>query len=361
MGVSVSLCMIVRDEEDVLARCLDSVKDVVDEIILVDTGSTDRTKEIAAQYTANIYSYTWTDDFSAARNFSFSKATQDYILWLDADDILLPEDAQAFSKLKATLLPDTDMVMMKYHTSFDEDGNPVFSYYRERLVRANADFLWHGAVHEAITPSGKILYSGIAVTHAKLRPSDPDRNLRIFEKLLANGTPLTPREQFYYARELYYHERYAQAIELLKTFLAEKRGWIENTLEACRLLSQCYRCVHDDANTIGALLSSFSFTAPRAETCCDIGAYFMDREDYTTAAFWYEIALLIPRNDRGGGFVLPECYGYLPHIQLCVCYDRLGEHQRALEHNDAAGKEKPNDPAYLQNKQYFAQLRKGTR
>ena len=74
---TVSLCMIVRNEEDVLGRCLESVKDIVDEIIIVDTGSTDRTKEIAGRFTNTVYDFPWIDDFSAARNFSFSKATID--------------------------------------------------------------------------------------------------------------------------------------------------------------------------------------------------------------------------------------------------------------------------------------------
>ena len=67
---AVSLCMIVRDEEDVLGRCLDSVKDAVDEIIIIDTGSEDRTKETALKYTQNVYDFPWRDDFSAARNFA---------------------------------------------------------------------------------------------------------------------------------------------------------------------------------------------------------------------------------------------------------------------------------------------------
>ena len=76
--ITISLCMIVKNEEAVLARCLESVKDVVDEIIIVDTGSTDKTKQIAYRYTQNVYDFEWIDDFSAARNYSFSKATKDY-------------------------------------------------------------------------------------------------------------------------------------------------------------------------------------------------------------------------------------------------------------------------------------------
>ena len=83
--VSISVCMIVKNEEAVLKRCLDSLKGIAEEIVVVDTGSTDRTKEIAAEYTDKIYDFTWVHDFSAARNFAFSKATKDYIYSADAD------------------------------------------------------------------------------------------------------------------------------------------------------------------------------------------------------------------------------------------------------------------------------------
>lgn len=92
--ISVSLCVIVKNEEEVLAGCLDSVKDIADEMVIVDTGSTDRTKEIAARYTDKIYDFEWVDHFAAARNFAFSKAEMDYILWLDADDIFWKRTAK---------------------------------------------------------------------------------------------------------------------------------------------------------------------------------------------------------------------------------------------------------------------------
>jgi Glycosyl transferase family 2. len=79
-SITISLCMIVKNEELTLDRCLTSIKDAVDEIIIVDTGSTDLTKNIGKKYTDKIFDFKWIDDFSAARNFSFSKATMDYIL-----------------------------------------------------------------------------------------------------------------------------------------------------------------------------------------------------------------------------------------------------------------------------------------
>src|SRR5665811_10140 len=120
--VTISLCMIVKNEEDVLGRCLACVKDIVDEIIIVDTGSTDNTKKIAQEYTDKIFDFEWIDDFSAARNFSFSKSTMDFTLWLDADDIILEEDREKFKQLKQSLSKDIDNVMMMYNVGFDENG-----------------------------------------------------------------------------------------------------------------------------------------------------------------------------------------------------------------------------------------------
>lgn len=101
--------------------------------------------------------------------------------------------------------------------------------------------MWQGRVHEVIPPRGKIEYSDAAVSHKKLHPGDPDRNLRIFEKMLSGGEGLDPRQQFYYGRELFYHERYDDAAAVFEAFLDSGQGWTENCIDACRLLSQCYR------------------------------------------------------------------------------------------------------------------------
>lgn len=126
---TISLCMIVKNEEMHIARCLDSVAELVEEIVIVDTGSTDRTVEIVSDYTSKVYSYPWKDDFSDARNYSFSKASMDYCMWMDADDILEESEKDNFLRLKQSLTPDIDIVMMKYNTSFDEAGRPSFSYF----------------------------------------------------------------------------------------------------------------------------------------------------------------------------------------------------------------------------------------
>ena len=352
--MTISLCMIVKDEEKVLARCLDSVRSCVDEIIIVDTGSTDATKEIARRYTARIYDFKWRDDFSAARNFSFSLAEMDYILWLDADDVLTPENAAALRRLKSSP-PEADVIMMKYQTAFDENGNCVFSYYRERLIRRTAPAVWRGRVHEAVEFAGRVFYSDIAVTHRSVKTVYSDRNLRIYERQIADGEALSPRDTFYYGRELYYHQRYQQAATVLENFLRSGQGWRENCIEACKILSYCRAASDDPDGALDALTWTFRYGAPRAEICCEIGNLFMLQEDYQTAAFWFELARTRPREDVSGAFISDDCYGFLPCIQLCVCYDRMGDRQKAEAYNTLAGKYRPHAPSYLYNVQYFAQ------
>ena len=354
--VSVSLCMIVKNEEDVLERCLESAAGLVDEIIIVDTGSTDRTRKIAARFTDKIFDFSWRDDFSAARNESFSHASMDYCMWMDADDILLDEDRKAFLALKESLDPSVAVVMAPYHTGFDESGRVTFSYYRERLIKNREGMSWVGAVHEAITPVGQTKYADFAVTHRKTHPSDPDRNLHIYQAQLDAGVELEPRQQFYYGRELYYHHRWDEALAVFERFLEEGRGWVENNIDACCHCAYCHKELGHDQAELAALLHTFVYDCPRAEACCEIGHWFLRVERYRQAAYWYALALTCTRDDRKGGFVSPDCYGYLPCIQLCLCYSRLGDQKRAETFNELAAAFKPDSPAVLHNRGVFQAL-----
>lgn len=351
----ISLCMIVKNEEDVLARCLDSIKEIVDEIIIVDTGSTDSTVEIARGYTDKIYNFQWIDDFSAARNFSFSKATKEYIMWLDADDVLLDGDRRALKELKNQLKSEVDIVMMKYNVAFDNQGNPSMTYYRERILSNSKNYQWLSPIHEVIIPSGTIIYSDIAITHKKEHPTDVDRNLKIFQGMIAKNIPFDPRQKFYYARELYYHDLYNQAIEEFTDFLEDGNGWIENNISACLDLANCYFSLNQPNNALHSLFRSFQFDVPRSESCCAIGDYFFRQLEYRTASFWYHTATIEKNPDIKGGFASPNCHKFIPFIQLCVCYDKLGDFKNAKKYHDKSKSIKPNHPSVLLNNKYFSE------
>ena len=205
--ISLTLCMIVKNEEAVLERILQSVSGIVDKILIADTGSSDRTKEIAEQYASWVFDFPWCDDFSAARNFLVEKVCTDYWMWLDADDVLDEKNLEKLKALKASLDKKVDVVMMEYATGFDTDRKVTFSYYRERILKTSGNFRWSGRVHEAVAPRGNIFYSDIQIQHRKCIQGDLDRNLRIYEKMLTEEKKLEPRHQLYYGRELFYHQR----------------------------------------------------------------------------------------------------------------------------------------------------------
>jgi glycosyltransferase involved in cell wall biosynthesis len=350
--ITISACMIVKNEEEVLARCLDCVKQFADEIIIVDTGSTDRTKEIAQSYTSHVYDFTWIDDFAAARNYAFSHATKEYIFWLDADDVVLPEDIQKLLKLKSALDWSVDSVTMIYNLGFDDHGNVTSSLRRNRLVKRARRFQWIGAVHEYLAVYGRISHCDIAITH-KSEWHDSDRNIRIYEKRLAAGEEFSPRDQYYYANELYDHQKFEQAIEWYEKFLAGQKGWVEDNLAACNKLIDCYYHLGDTESVEKYIFKSFLYDTPRAEFCCRLGYHLMSNNQYRQAAFWYDLATKLQRPPDNQGFFNHASWTWVPHIQLCVCYDRLGEYELAYHHNEMAAKYIPNSASVLQNREYL--------
>lgn len=350
---TISLCMIVKNEENTLERCLKSVQDIADEIIVVDTGSTDRTMEIASKFTNKIYEFSWIDDFSKARNYSFSKATKDYILWLDADDIILPEDKVKFINIKETLTSDVDAVMMKYNTGFDSQGKVTFSYYRERLSKRSRNFRWREPVHEYLEIGGKIINSDICITHAKQSMVHSNRNLQIYENILASGMKLSIRGSYYYARELKDNERYKDAAAQFDLFLKSGLGWVEDNISACGELAKCYLLLGEDEKALSAMLQSFTYDLPRAELCCQIGYYFKGKNKFKHAIFWFEMAYKLEKPQNSLGFIQHDYWDFIPYMECVVCYDKLGFYDKSEWYNDKAAEIKPDSPSVLYNKAYF--------
>lgn len=347
--------MIVKDEEKTLARCLDCVKDIVDEINIVDTGSDDKTKEIASRYTKNLFDFKWIDDFAAARNFAFGKATSDYIFWLDADDVLLPADQAGLKLLKETLDSSVDAVMMKYNLGNNENDEINCTYYRERLLKRSRGFLWHSPVHEYFDISGNIVTADIAVTHKRMHPIT-DRNLKIFEKMRVQNENLSDRDCFYYARELHNNRRFDEAIEYYNRFLDTDNGLLSNYVDASVNLYSCYLLKNDQKNALRALFRSFEHGLPRAEVCCQIGYFYKNQKDYEKAIYWFGTASRIKRPEKSWGSILLDCYGYMPNMELCACSFRMGKVEEALKYNNKAGKFKPGDEMVSHNRKFLKEL-----
>jgi glycosyltransferase involved in cell wall biosynthesis len=347
--------MIVKNEEQIIERCLNSVAKIVDEIIIVDTGSTDRTKELCLKYTKKVYDFQWINDFSAARNYSYSHATKDYILWLDADDILFPEDIIKFIELKKTLSKGVHVVMMKYATGHDNKGNVIFSYYRERLTKRACNFQWKEPVHEHLEAGGRVFSSDILITHAKPYSIEEKstRNIEIYENHLKSGIPLSARGTYYYARELKDHKFFEAAIEQFTSFLDSDLGWVEDNINSCSELGKCYLEIDQPQKALESFFRSFAYDRPRAELCCQIGYFYQNQEDFKSAAFWFELILTLEKPSNIWGFVQQECWDYIPFIECTVCYDRLGDYKRAQEYNNQALLIQPNSISALKNQMYL--------
>lgn len=199
---TLSLCMIVKNEERFLEQCLLSVQGLVDEIIIVDTGSTDKTVDIARRFTEKVYAFQWCDDFAAARNESLKQATGDWIFVLDADEAIAEQDHALIRKLILSAPATVSGFILTQRNYFKSKGDVVYgsfsglkvheagdgrgfitaegdSYFESkemagwlptpivRLFRKEQNIAFSGRVHEDITPSlvGEIIESSIPIHH----------------------------------------------------------------------------------------------------------------------------------------------------------------------------------------------------
>ena len=155
MKNQVSLCMIVKDEEEYLPKCLASINDIVDEIVIVDTGSADKTVEIAKNFGAKVYYFKWNNNFSEARNESLKYATKDWIFILDADDELTLESKENFKMLLNSALDEKAIyhfeTLSYYGSSIEKDNIAV--NLNPRLFKNNRGIHYEGEVHNQLISS----------------------------------------------------------------------------------------------------------------------------------------------------------------------------------------------------------------
>jgi len=183
MPASLSLTVIMRDEELHVPRLLSTAHIYADEIVIVDTGSVDRTKEEARKFTPLIYDFAWCNDFSAARNYGLERCTKDFVMWLDADDVVLPEDAKRIRRLISGEV-GWDVVMLPYHYAHDAQGRTTLLTRRERIFRNGRGIRFEYPVHECLKyPAGAVVANNtdINIYHRNLKRREPSnaRNLRL--------------------------------------------------------------------------------------------------------------------------------------------------------------------------------------
>ena len=309
-----------------MARCLDSVAELMDEIIIVDTGSTDNTREVAGKFTDKDFEFQWVDDFSAARNFAFSKATMEYIYSADADEVMNPENQERFRVLKETLLPEVEIVQMKYSNqlqfqtvyNFDEE-------YRPKLFKRKRDFVWEGPVHETVRLAPVVFDSDIVIIHMA-EGGHAKRDLASFHKHCSAGYRPDKRLHNLYARELMMAgdtEDFVRAADFFQSSAADSERDGEEIAEACCVAARA-------ARLSGDVISFFKYTSKViaeeacSEICCELGQFYEDNQDPEEAAIWYYNAVYETQpilDIRSGGKTGLE--------GLIRCYEQLGCDEQA--------------------------------
>ena len=318
--MTVSLCMIVKNEENVLARCLDSFRDLADEIVVVDTGSTDATKKIAARYTDKIYDFAWVDDFSKARNFAFSKCSGDYIYSADADELIDPENAEKFRILMEAMDPEVEIVQMWYVNRHAYQTTENFEKdLRPKLFKRQRNFVWIDPVHESVRMAPVVFDSEIEIQHW---PEDGHsaRDFGVFRKAVARGTVLSKKLLHMYAMELFLagtEKDFADAALIFRQMIYEEGRSADERMDAYCVLTRAARLAGDRDAFFKWGLKNISLD-PCSEICCEVGQYYFDAGDFEEASIWYINALEETKP------ILQAAAGErIPLEMLAHCYEKL--------------------------------------
>lgn len=316
------MCMIVKNEHDILRRCLDSYAGIYNELIIVDTGSTDDTKEIARQYTDNIYDFEWCDDFAAARNFAFSKAKCEYILSVDADEELDEYNNLALRNLKTALLTDIDIVQMYYVN--ESAFNSVYNVHKElrpKLFKRVRNFNWISPIHETIRVNPVIYDSNIEIMH-KPASSHSKRDFSIYINALNKGIQLEDYVVSMLCKELFISGEDSDFILFKDTFehIFPYENTSKDTLEDINCILARIYLINGESDKFFKVALKTAVNNPSSEICLTLGYYYFSKKDYEEAAMWFYNAAFETKS-----ILDISSSGNKPLYQLSECYKKLAD------------------------------------
>ena len=278
--ITVSLCMIVKNEEEKLAGCLESLKDLVDEILIADTGSTDHTISIARGYGAKIFSYDWKDDFADARNFIFGKASCEYIYSADADEVLDEKNREAFRILKECMDPQVEIVQMYYCNQLASQS--VYNYDRElrpKLFKRERVFIWQDPIHEQVRLEPVVFDSEIEIQHHPVG-EHAGRDIAAFRRAAEHGCFFSERLLMLYARELFLagtEKNFLEAKDFFIQVTMEEGRSVDSIRQACCVVAHAACLMQEEALLMKFSLKEIS-CGPSSEMCCELGAFYMQKK-----------------------------------------------------------------------------------
>src|SRR3989338_3131491 len=333
---TISCCMIVKNEEKFLEQCLNSIKELVDEIIIVDTGSADKTKEIAAQFTDKIFDFQWCDDFSTARNESLKHASGDWILVLDADETISSQDHEHIKKLIATDMflgyflilrnYSNELNLTNYFSSKDDIylESKICSGWKEtsalRLFKNDPKLQYGGVIHESISLSNieerKVLNSSVPIHHFGnvLKPITAEKH-DFYEQLTLKKVDQDPNFFSYFELGNVYVRK--ENLDKALVFFQKSVEFNGAFFESLLMLGNVYLMKQEFNLAKNCYLRALKLNSKNANLYSNLALILMNEKDYNGAIdSFIQSIILNPKNAAA-------------HYQLGKCFHLMGDNNRA--------------------------------
>jgi tetratricopeptide (TPR) repeat protein len=349
----VSLTVIARDEQENLPSCLQSVKGLFDEIIVVDTGSKDRTKEIAQEFGARVFDFVWVDDFAAARNASLARATGDYAFWLDADDVVDPPQREKIEALFGRLQLGGEagyVVRCACDPSSDGSGGETVVDHI-RLFPLREGIRWTYRVHEQILPALRkakipVQWTDITVRHTGytdpvLRAKKLDRDMKILREELAQR-PEDPFVLFNLGSIAIERQDWSGALGFLQHSLSLSAPTDSITRKLFALIARAHQMLGDSEAALGTCAEGLQLDPADAELWFRKAVVHRQRGEPAEAERCWRRILDLKRPEQFCS-VDPGIYGHLTRRNLAVLAQERRDRAEAERLWEAVLAECPGD------------------
>ncbi len=320
---TISLCMIVKNEEKYLDRCLKSAKDKVDEIIIVDTGSTDSTMEIAQKYDAIIRHFEWINDFAAARNYSISEAKSEYIIVLDADEYF---DDGVDLQLDLAKEKDYYLLMLK---NFHSKGQVLF-HKNVRLFKSGIGLRYSGKLHEQLNTYDEAsnyigVESNIVINHVGYLPEvivDKGKKKRNYDIMVKELEENPTGYSYFNMGTVYMHdEHYDKALDMFKKAYSLSKGkkYVKSLLA---LMGECLQQLNRTEEGIRLLSDAMKAFPEYTEFHYKLGVLYQDIGYLKDAEMEFKKCFEI--GEKVDTITVEGVGSYMANYQLAIVYDKMG-------------------------------------
>lgn len=339
----ISLCMIVKDEERWLGNCLESICRAVNEIIVVDTGSSDGTKEICASFGAKVFDYIWSDSFAEARNYGIKKAEGEWILWLDADEELEISDGEQFANMLGSYENDALAVpIVSYYGKFPVDAGRAYTFCSYRLFKNYRGHEFVGDIHEYPDIKGGTLnvkedmVDTVRIYHYGYMDEiiedkkKSKRNIQLLQRIKSDD-PNNPWINYHLASE--YHRAGKSEMAFIK--INEAIGEFLNKRQIAPAI--VYKLKYD----ILIFSCSFKSAWPGIEKAIELYPDYVDLHFYKGLIFYYmeiyEAAIAVFSHCLKLGeqsyqyLTLVGCGSYKSWYYIGRCHEKMGRNAAAAE------------------------------